>query len=106
MQNPDVILWCFFVTATTLPVFAQGSSTECKGKHKKIERLTAGNYAWNIDDVTLEIMSEALDQCMLNSSEMCLDIKYINNKCVHLCLKKAGDGKYFKPEQSDIFSTK
>lgn len=105
MQNPDVILWCFFVTATTLPVFAQGSSTECKGKHKKIERLTAGNYAWNIDDVTLEIMSEALDQCMLNSSEMCLDIKYINNKCVHLCLKE-GDGKYFKPEQSDIFSTK
>lgn len=105
MQNPDVILWCFFVTATTLPVFAQGSSTECKGKHKKIERLTAGNYTWNIDDVTLEIMSEALDQCMLNSSEMCLDIKYINNKCVHLCLKE-GDGKYFKPEQSDIFSTK
>lgn len=105
MQNPDIILWCFFVTATTLPVFAQGSSTECKGKHKKIERLTAGNYAWNIDDVTLEIMSEALDQCMLNSSEMCLDIKYINNKCVHLCLKE-GDGKYFKPEQSDIFSTK
>lgn len=51
-------------------------------------------------------MSEALDQCMLNSSEMCLDIKYKNNKCVHLCLKKAGDGKYFKPEQSDIFSTK
>lgn len=106
MQNPDVILWCFFVTATTLPVFAQGSSTECKGKHKKIERLTAGNYTWNIDDVTLEIMSEALDQCMLNSSEMCLDIKYINNKCVHLCLKKERDGKYFKPEQSVIFSTK
>lgn len=103
MQNPDVILWCFFVTATTLPVFAQGSSTECKGEHKKIERLTAGNYAWKIDN--LEIMSEALDQCMLNSSEMCLDIKYKNNKCVHLCLK-AGDGKYFKPEQSDIFSTK
>lgn len=103
MQNPDVILWCFFVTATTLPVFAQGSSTECKGEHKKIECLTAGNYAWKIDD--LEIMSEALDQCMLNSSEMCLDIKYKNNKCVHLCLK-AGDGKYFKPEQSDIFSTK
>lgn len=51
-------------------------------------------------------MSEALDQCMLNSSEMCFDIKYKNNKCVHLCLKKAGDGKYFKPEQSDIFSTK
>lgn len=103
MQNPDVILWCFFVTAITLPVFAQGSSTECKGEHKKIERLTAGNYAWKIDH--LEIMSEALDQCMLNSSEMCLDIKYKNNKCVHLCLK-AGDGKYFKPEQSDIFSTK
>lgn len=106
MQIPDVILWCFFVTATTLPVFAQGPSTECKGEHKKIERLTAGNYAWNIDDVTLEIMSEALDQCMLNSSEMCLDIKYKNNKCVHLCLKKEGDGKYFKPEQSVIFSTK
>lgn len=106
MQNPDVILWCFFVTATTLPVFAQVPSTECKGEHKKIERLTAGNYAWKIDDVTLEIMSEALDQCMLNSSEMCLDIKYKNNKCVHLCLKKEGDGKYFKPEQSDIFSTK
>lgn len=106
MQNPDVILWCFFVTATTLPVFAQVPSTECKGEHKKIERLTAGNYAWKIDDVTLEIMSEALDQCMLNSSEMYLDIKYKNNKCVHLCLKKAGDGKYFKPEQSDIFSTK
>lgn len=105
MQNPDVILWCFFVTATTLPVFAQGSSTECKGEHKKIERLTAGNYAWNIDDVTLEIMSEALDQCMLNSSEMCLDIKYKNNKCVQLCLKER-DGKYFKPEQSVIFSTK
>lgn len=103
MQNPDVILWCFFVTATTLPVFAQGSSTECKGEHKKIERLTAGNYAWKIDN--LEIMSEALDQCMLNSSEMCLDIKYKNNKCVHLCLKE-GDGKYFKPEQSVIFSTK
>lgn len=104
MQNPDVILWCFFVTATTLPVFAQGSSTECKGEHKKIERLTAGNYAWKIDH--LEIMSEALDQCMLNSSEMCLDIKYKNNKYVHLCLKKERDGKYFKPEQSDIFSTK
>lgn len=106
MQNPDVILWCFFVTATTLPVFAQVPSTECKGEHKKIERLTAGNYAWKIDDVTLEIMSEALDQCMLNSSEMCLDIKYKNNKYVHLCLKKERDGKYFKPEQSDIFSTK
>lgn len=77
-----------------------------KANIKKIERLTAGNYTWNIDDVTLEIMSEALDQCMLNSSEMCLDIKYKNNKCVHLCLKKAGDGKYFKPEQSVIFSTK
>lgn len=102
MQNPNVILWCFFVTATTLQVFA-----ECKGEHKKIERLTAGNYTWNIDsDVTLEILSEALDQCMLNSSEMRLDIKYKNNKCVRLCLKKEGDGKYFKPEQSVIFSTK
>lgn len=97
----------FSVTAATLQVFAQGSCTECKGGYKKIEPLTAGNYTWNIDgDVTLEIMSEVLDQCMLKSSEMCLDIKYKNNKCVHLCLKKEGDGKYFKPEHSVIFSTK